>query len=330
MASRASPLLTVHDPTDSALLGVLSDLIGGYVHAVSHADRDLVLFVNGRSRSGANHAEEARSALINEGFNVTRFEVCSQKAKFTRLVHESVASKEPIIAIGGGDGTLRMAAELIAGSESALAVFPMGTGNAWAKDLGIPMGAAQAAKAMTTATTQLIDLGIANGHGFVNVATIGLTALIVKNLPGAGKSRFGKWVYLPAILRSLRELHAFELKVTSTHDNYEGHALLFVAAAGRTHAGPFRVTRASSNCDGKLSLYALDDTDRKGLFKFGVGLLTGMHTLLREVWTCEVESAKITTSPSKRIIVDGERTETTPLDLTIKPGALRVLVPGNP
>ncbi len=299
------------------------------VVGVVNTGRELVFIVNGKSRFGANRAKEAREALEKEGFKVRRFETCVNKETFSRLVKETVESEEPLIAIGGGDGTLRLAAELMAGSNSTMAVFPLGTGNAWANDLGIPLGSAQTARCLANATPELIDIGVANGRGFVNVATFGLTALIVKNLHDGSKSRFGKWVYLPAIIRSLRELRPFNLRVESDSDAYEGQATLFVAAAGRTHAGPFQVTRSSSNCDGKLSLYALDSHDRVGLIKFGLGLLTGMHTFLGEVWSCEAESAKISTSPAKRIIVDGERSETTPLALSIRAAALRVLVPGT-
>lgn len=299
----------------------------GYVVRVISPTKELVFIVNGRSRLGAGQAKEAHAALLAEGFRVRSFKVCISKRAFDSAIRESVNAQEPVIAIGGGDGTLRAAAEIIAGSASAMAVIPMGTGNAWARDLGIPVGPVHSAKALVGARIEHIDLGIANDLGFVNVATIGLTALIVQNLPNHSKGRFGKWVYLPAILRSLRDLKPFELSVTTSTGNYEHVAILFVAAAGRTHAGPFRVTRASSNCDGMLSLYALDDTDRRGLLKFGAGLLTGMHTLLNEVWTCEVDQARVETTPAKRIIIDGERTGTTPLDLSIRAGALRVLLP---
>ena len=129
------------------------------------------------------------------------------------------------------------------------------------------------------------------------------------------------------MIKSLGELRPFQLAVKTEGDDYSGMALQLVVAAGRTHAGPFRVTRTSSNNDGRLSLYALDDTDRKGLAKFGLGLLTGLHTLLGEVWSCEAATASVTTVPPKRVIVDGEPSGTTPVELSIRPGVLKVLAP---
>jgi len=288
---------------------------------------DAVFLVNGNSRSGAEQATLAKVALESNGFNVTQFVVTTSQAQFTTQLDKWVKESCPLIAVGGGDGTQRSAAERIAGTDSAIAVVPLGTGNAWATDLGLPTELNELAKALSTASVESIDLGIANDRGFVNVATIGLTSLIAKNLPSKLKGRFGKLVYLPAVIKSLTELRPFLLKVTTEGDQYEGMALQFVAAAGRTHAGPFRVTRHASNNDGLLSLYALDDTDKRGLAKFGLGLLTGMHTLLGEVWSCEAQTATVTTGSAKRVIVDGERSGSPPLVLSIRPRVLKVLVP---
>ncbi len=288
---------------------------------------DIVFLANTNARKGATGARGARAALEAEGFNVSHFNITNTAKDFAETLREYVANQLPIICVGGGDGTLSQAAEIVANTSSTLAVFPLGTGNAWATDLGIPSGHAAAAKALATAQPQLIDMGYANDRGFVNVATVGLSALIAKNLAAAAKGPFGRWAYIPAVLRSLEELKPFDLQVDANGAVFSGRALQMVAAAGRTHAGPFPVTSTASNQDGLLSLYVLDDTSRAGLLKFAVGLLLGKHTLLGEVWSCETASAKVTTRSPKRIIRDGERAGMTPLRLSVGAGCLSVLVP---
>lgn len=283
--------------------------------------------VNGASRSGERLAGSSKEALIKAGFNIERFVVTSKSKEMTTELENCAKRQDSLVIVGGGDGTLREAADKLADSACCLGVFPLGTGNAWAKDLGIPAHPDEAAKVLFEGTPELVDLGIANGRGFVNVATAGLTSLIVKNLPTQFKGKFGRLVYLPAVIRSLAEMKPFYLNVETDGDSYAGEALLFVAAAGRTHAGPFRVTRFSSNVDGLLSLYALDDAGKGGVAKFALGLVTGLHTLLGEVWNCETKTAKVTTDPKKRIIVDGEPSGRTPLELSVRPGAVRVIVP---
>lgn len=294
---------------------------------MSAENREIVILVNGNSRSGATLGILAVEAMQGAGFSIKARHITESPTDFEAYLKKYVADGEALIGIGGGDGTQRMAAERIAGTDSTLAVIPLGTGNALASDLGIPSDLNEAATALYRSETTTIDLGLANGHGFVNVATCGLTGLIEKNLPKGLKGRLGKLVYLPALVRSLKELRPFQLSVKTDNDEYSGIALQFVAAAGRTHAGNLKVTRYSSNSDGRLSLYALDGTDGKGLAKFGVGLLTGLHPYLNEVWTSEAESAEVTTTPTKILIVDGERMGRTPVQLGIKAGALRVLKP---
>lgn len=289
--------------------------------------RELVFLVNGQSRSGALQGETAKQALEQAGFFVKSFLLTDSNSDFESKLQSFVRSGEPLVGIGGGDGTQRIAAQILCGTDSAMAVLPLGTGNALASDLGIPSNLEEAAKALFSAEVTAIDLGLANGFGFVNVATCGLTGLIEKNIPKGLKGKFGRLVYLPAVVLSLKQLRPFELRVVTDGDDYVGMALQFVAAAGRTHAGHLKVTRHSSNTDGRLSLYALDSTDGRGLAKFGVGLLTGLHPFLNEVWTSEVVSAEVHTSPRKGLILDGERMGKTPIQLRVRPQSLKVLIP---
>jgi YegS/Rv2252/BmrU family lipid kinase len=289
--------------------------------------RELVFLANANARRGKRGAFETKDALEDAGIAVKRLQITRRPRDFEEALAREIALGTPLVAVGGGDGTQRTAAERIAGTGTTMAVVPLGTGNAWARDLGMPLAPGQIARAIATSESRAIDLGVANGRGFVNVATIGLTALIVRNLPKGIKGAFGRLAYLPAVLKSVREVTPFRVTVETDVERFEGDALLFVAAVGRTHAGPFPVTRAAQNDDGLLSLYVLHDTNGLGLLKFGVALLTGRHTSLKEVWTCEATTARVKTNKPRRAIVDGEPLGTSPLQLGIRPGALKVLVP---
>lgn len=291
--------------------------------------RDLVFLANGNARLGEQGAVAAKDALEAEGFTIRQFEVIKDGAKFAERLRHFVSVKTPYIAIGGGDGTQRSAVEVIAGTEVVLVAVPLGTGNAWAKELGIPVEPKAMAQAVASGMEKQIDVGMANGRAFINIATVGLSAAIARNLNDRAKGRFGRAAYMPAVLKSIGNARSFRVHVKTDDAEYEDRVLQFVAAAGRTHAGPFRVTTHAENDDGKLSLYALHDTDRRGLLRFGWALLRGQHTELDEVWCCETASATVTTKPRKTVIVDGEAIGRTPLMLSVRPGALKVLVPAE-
>jgi diacylglycerol kinase family enzyme len=275
---------------------------------------------------GRAGADAARDALEQAGFEVRRYDLTQDSQEFELTLDGHLARGEELVIVGGGDGTLRAAAERLAGTSTTLGAFPLGTGNAWAHELGVPNGPVPAAATLFKASPRLLDLGVANGHGFVNVATIGLTSLIARHVRGR-KGALGRLAYLSAVVRSLREARPFHLTVESDAGRFECDAMQFVAAAGRTHAGPFPVTRHAANDDGLLSLYALHETDRRGMLRFGLALLRGRHTQLEEVWSCEAASAEVSTHPGRSVVVDGDVLCRGRLTLELRPSSLRVLVP---
>lgn len=79
-----------------------------------------------------------------------------------------------MIAVGGGDGTLRSAAQELAGSHHVLGVLPLGTMNRFARALGIPMAIDEAVEVLIRGEDASVDLGEVNGHVFLNTCSIGL------------------------------------------------------------------------------------------------------------------------------------------------------------
>lgn len=289
--------------------------------------RETVFIANGNARLGARGAESAREALADAGFEVTRFHVAKDRRDFVQQLDRYVRESTPLICVGGGDGTMRSAIDRIAGTTCTMLPIPLGTGNAWARELGIPVTPSEMARALAGGEVRNIDVGVVNGEAFINVTTVGITSQIVQNMDDSAKGRLGRLAYFPAVIKSILKVRPFRLRVETEESCFEGEALLFVAAAGRTHAGPFQVTRLAENDDGLLSLYALHGDDWRGLLRFGYAMLRGRHTALEEVWCCETARASVTARPRRRSIVDGERGPRTPLSLSIRPASLRVLVP---
>lgn len=76
----------------------------------------------------------------------------------------AAVSGEPLVVVGGGDGTLGAAASALAGTGSALGILPLGTRNHLARELGIPADLTGAARVIARGETRRIDLGRINGH----------------------------------------------------------------------------------------------------------------------------------------------------------------------
>src|SRR5829696_4707630 len=80
----------------------------------------------------------------------------------------------------GGDGTVRAVLEGVAGSEAALGVVPLGTGNLLASNLGVPTGL-DAVPIAIDGPTRRLDVGTVNGERFAVMAGVGFDAAMIRD-----------------------------------------------------------------------------------------------------------------------------------------------------
>ncbi|MEU8654946.1 diacylglycerol kinase family protein [Streptomyces sp. NPDC048737] len=114
-----------------------------------------------------------------------------------------------LVVVCGGDGTLRAAADALAGSGVPLAVVPCGTGNLLARNLGLPLAPTDALDAALRGTTHRLDLGRVEGDGlpathFAAMSGAGLDAAIMENTDDRAKSVLGWPAYVLAGITALR------------------------------------------------------------------------------------------------------------------------------
>ncbi|WP_406141187.1 diacylglycerol kinase [Streptomyces sp. NBC_01089] len=133
---------------------------------------EITLFVNptaGRGR-GAHAAQPAASALRDAGFSV-RTVLGSDAPDALRRAHEAVRGGTGALIAVGGDGMISLALQAVAGTRTPLGVVAVGTGNDFARGLGLPVrdpaaAARSVADALKGGNIREIDLGrVAPGGG---------------------------------------------------------------------------------------------------------------------------------------------------------------------
>lgn len=288
--------------------------------------RQAVLICNAQSRRGREWYPAVQRKLLEGGFELLFSEDVRKPANIRPLVAKAVKDKVPLIIVGGGDGTMSACATELKGSESVLGVLPLGTGNAFARDLGIPADVDGACQVLADGTPRSVDLGITCDRHFVNVATVGLTTLIAEELNDDQKKRFGRFVYAIAVARAVSKIRPFHAKLTRDGKVEEFDTMQVVFGSGRFHAGPFPVTPDAEITDHFLHGYTLRTTTKGALLKYALSLWGGRHVMLPEVESFTLKKARLETSPKERVVIDGEIGQHTPIDVAIDPGALRVLV----
>ena len=86
---------------------------------------------------------------------------------------------DPLLIVGGGDGTISAAASALVGTETRLGILPLGTLNHFARDLGIPTDLDAAARLIAGREDRGIDVAEMNDRVFINNSAIGLYPLMV-------------------------------------------------------------------------------------------------------------------------------------------------------
>jgi len=236
------------------------------------------------------------------------------------------------VTVAGGDGTAAGAAQILAGSDTELALLPLGTLNHLARDLGIPTDLGEAAKVAVNGQPVAIDVGEVNGQVFVNNASIGLYPLMVRKREGLRRGKgWPKWLStVPAAFAVLERLPHHRLRLDwGKGERAIVTPLLFIGnniySLDRGEVG-----KRGTLADGKLSVYAVARRRRAALIWFAMRALVGRAERSLDFETLgECETLTVSSSSgSIEIALDGElRRMDSPLEFRIRAGALTVITP---
>jgi len=292
---------------------------------VERAPRRAVLLVNRKARRGREWYELAERELRANGIELAFSRAFKSIRELEGFTSEALEAKIPMIVAGGGDGTFSALSDAVLGKDVVVGVLPLGTGNAFARDLGIPTNVAEACRIIAEGHVRPVDIGRLDHTTFVNVATVGLTTEIAESLTPEAKRRFGRMVYAYAVLRALMRVKPFRVRIETENGTREFETLQVVIGNGRYHAGPFPLSPEASISEGKLSLYALQTTSKSAFIRLARHLPAGRQGQLPDVHAEETIGGRIIAWPSQPVTVDGEICARTESRFEVIPGALRVV-----
>lgn len=274
--------------------------------------------------------ERKLTELFEQNAVDAKIHLAKSGAEIIGLAKKAVEGGAEIIVAGGGDGTISAVASAIFNSGKTLGVLPLGTLNNFSKDLGISQDLAEAVRVIAENHTKEIDVGEVNGRIFINNSSIGLYPHIVKRREkqqrlGHGKWRSAFWAALKILKRSA--FFAVRLK-NETGERIVKTPFVFVGN-GEYEMDFFNIGRRAKIDDGKLSVYFLHRSGRRGLFLLVARTIFGRLKQARDFEEVNVEEITFETRKKKILVAfDGEvETLETPLRYKIHPKALRVIVP---
>lgn len=287
---------------------------------VTGAGAELLLLVNPTSGRGRSRrwAERVRGELERAG----------RHAKIVSSVEEAepaddVAARTQEWWIFGGDGTLRRWLQHRTASHATAALFPAGTGNVVARELAIPLSLRGAFAVARGGAARPFDVGRVNGERFAFMVSAGFDATVVHHVARhrRGPMRRVDWLSGVRDCRGADE-PPFTVAVDGAPPIEVRYAAIFNCGryAGGFHACP------EARCDDGL-FHVL-------LLREPVG-----PRLLRVAWTfargtaARLPDARLQTGRrvafrgARRSQVDGDPFPSSDLDVTVEPGALRIVAP---
>lgn len=290
--------------------------------------RPITCIINTHSRKGRDQYEDAIAALKAAGLPLIHAHAVEDRQETIDLLLREIEHGANLVIVGGGDGTLSDCAEHLAGTQVAMGVVPLGTGNTLARSLGIPLELEAAAQTLADGHIISMDVGRVNGKVFLNSVTLGLSSEIAQALTPEVKKKLGILSWPVIGFKMLAQQRALKLRVQSPDRSYTVRTHQLVVANGRYIAGPIASAPDAAINDHTLKVFVLGNDDKKSLVSTAWQWLRGQHIDSPEAKFFQTKSVRIESLKGRvDADVDGEVNDYTPLEITIEPNALRVVVP---
>lgn len=231
-------------------------------------------------------------ALKDEGFAVTVLATTAEGVRFSGAAD--------IVVIHGGDGTVRDVVGALGerAGDVALAVAPSGTINLVARELGFSPAPATFAHDLAASwrrgahgilTSPLFRVGRVP---MVSCLSIGPDSHAVAKVSGALKRRMGRYAYVAAFLRQMRDWPRESIGIEgelSDGTPFECEAEAVIVSHAALYAGPFRLSPDAALHTDTVELITLDRSTRSRMMRLSGAAMMGLSLQQRglaQIRTC--------------------------------------------
>ncbi len=262
--------------------------------------------------------------------------ITSAPGEAEAMAREAVGTYSAVV-LAGGDGTIYEAVQGLAGTDTALGVLPLGTGNDFIKMMDLPKGIEAQVEVFRKGSICNFDLGRINDRYFANVVGIGFDAAVnhehhqVSWLDGVPS-------YMYALAKTVFKYTPCPMSVEINDRNgkpngsFNRDVYLLTVGNGHTCGGAFKFTPDASCEDGELDLSVIDPIGKLTLLWNLPRLFTGTIHDAGFSSMMRFGSLRISSATPLPVHIDGEVYDTGRLthEIEVVPGALRVITGRKP
>ena len=259
--------------------------------------------------------------------------VTRKRTDAEKFAREAIRKNCRYIVIAGGDGTLNQVVNGIARQRDkvCLGLIPLGTGNDFARSLGLPAAIGDNIDILLSKKTRRIDLVRVRSKRiryFVNVSAGGFSGVVDEKLTPKIKQTWGPLAYLRSAAAALPQLHTYRTQIV--FDDKEQLSLELynvVIGNGRFVACGLPIAPDADLSDGLLDVILIPNHPAPRIALLAAEMLLGKHLSGDAIIFRRARKIAVRARPRMWFNVDGEPVGNAPAVFQVLPGALTFVVP---
>jgi diacylglycerol kinase (ATP) len=250
-----------------------------------------------------------------------------------RLAAQACTDGADVVAAMGGDGMVGMVATALIGKDAALGVVPTGTGNDFARLLGIdrrhPVAAVRGLRGPRIIDVDAVHLSLGDGskRSFVNVAGAGFDSEVNETANRMRTRIQGTVKYVAAVFKTLRRFSPATFEVSIDGDRSSLSGMLIAVGNGRSYGGGMHVCPSAVITDGILEVCVVGGMSKGEFVRAFPRVFRGTHVTHPKVTMLRGAKIEISADRHFDVYADGEPAGPLPAMFEVAPHALKVAVP---
>jgi YegS/Rv2252/BmrU family lipid kinase len=250
------------------------------------------------------------------------------------LADQATRDGHEILVAVGGDGTVHEILNGVLGPpvahRPALAVIPGGTGNDFARGVGIPKDMITAARLLLDGgQRRLVDVGRVNDRYYGTISGVGFDAEVAAEVNRWPKWVAGTVVYTAGILKKLITYRCAPSRITIDGEVLELPMFLVAAANTPWYAGGMFMAPHARPDDGLLEIIIARDLTRVETLGVLPKVFSGDHLKHPKVSHRAGREIRVESDVPLAVHADGETVGRVPAVFRAVPQALEVIVPAG-
>jgi diacylglycerol kinase (ATP) len=263
--------------------------------------------------AGAAHIHRLRILASRAGAGLVSSKSAADLAEQAR---RAAADGIERLIVAGGDGTMHHVAQGLAGTDCALGVVPLGSGNDLAGTLGIPLKLEPAVERALTGPVRRMDLARVGETWCIGYAGVGFDSEVTR-FANEVKILRGPLIYLYSVIHTLATFKPPVMRIAHDQGIFEGKAMFVVAANLPRFGGGMKIAPDARIDDGLLDLVIVREVSRATLLNVFPKVYTGRHVTHPAVTLVRTARVAITLDREMTLYGGGEPVQPAPAGVAV-------------